>query len=106
MYRQWALKLLVVVCWFGTASSAGTADPALSPTNIFAPASTPANTIFGLSIFVLAVTATIFVIVFSLLAYGSEAAHGRNAYASVQGLSQVVSITRQWGRDASTSVEP
>ena len=69
MYRQWALKLLVVVCWFGTASSAGTADPALSPTNIFAPASTPANTIFGLSIFVLAVTATIFVIVFSLLAY-------------------------------------
>jgi cytochrome c oxidase subunit 2 len=69
MYRQWALKLLVVICWFGTASSAGTADPPLSPTNIFAPASTPANTIFGLSIFVLAVTATIFVIVFSLLAY-------------------------------------
>jgi len=41
----------------------------LSPTNIFAPASTPADTIFGLSIFVLAVTATIFVVVFSLLLY-------------------------------------
>ena len=41
----------------------------LSPTNIFAPASTPADTIFGLSIFVLAVTATIFIVVFSLLLY-------------------------------------
>jgi cytochrome c oxidase subunit II len=41
----------------------------LSPTNIFAPASTPADTIYGLSIFVLAVTATIFVVVFSLLLY-------------------------------------
>lgn len=43
--------------------------PPLSPTNIFAPASTPADSIFGLSMFVLEVTATIFVVVFSLLAY-------------------------------------
>ena len=69
MYRQWALNLMVVLWWLGTASFAGGADPPLSPTNIFAPASTPANTIFGLSVFVLAVTATIFVVVFSLLAY-------------------------------------
>jgi cytochrome c oxidase subunit 2 len=41
----------------------------LSSTNIFAPASTPAHTIFGLSIFVLIVTAIIFVVVASLLAY-------------------------------------
>jgi cytochrome c oxidase subunit 2 len=41
----------------------------VSPTNIFAPASTPAQSIFGLSVFVLAVTAVIFAIVFSLLAY-------------------------------------
>ena len=41
----------------------------MNPTNIFAPASTPAQSIFGLSIFVLAVTGAIFVIVFSLLAY-------------------------------------
>jgi cytochrome c oxidase subunit 2 len=41
----------------------------LSPTNIFAPASTPAQSIFDLSIFVLAVTAVIFIVVFSLLAY-------------------------------------
>lgn len=40
-----------------------------SPTNIFAPASTPANSIFGLALFVLAITATIFIIVVSLLAY-------------------------------------
>jgi cytochrome c oxidase subunit 2 len=41
----------------------------LSPTTIFSPVSTPADTIFGLSIFVLWVTAAIFVVVFSLLAY-------------------------------------
>jgi cytochrome c oxidase subunit 2 len=40
-----------------------------SPTSIFAPVSTPAHLIFGLSQFVLMVTAVIFVIVFSLLVY-------------------------------------
>ena len=40
-----------------------------SPTNIFAPASTPAGSIFGLSIFVLVTVAAIFVVVFALLAY-------------------------------------
>jgi cytochrome c oxidase subunit 2 len=44
-------------------------DPSLSPTNIFAPVSTPAQSIFDLSRFVLMVTAAIFVVVFSLLAY-------------------------------------
>jgi len=43
----------------------------LSPTNIFAPISTPADTIFGLSMFVLAVTGAIFVVVFSLLVYAA-----------------------------------
>lgn len=45
------------------------AVPSLSPTNIFAPASTPAQSIFDLSLFVLEVTAAIFLVVFSLLAY-------------------------------------
>ena len=45
------------------------AHPPLSPTNIFAPLSTPAQSIFDLSLFVLMVTAAIFVVVFSLLAY-------------------------------------
>jgi cytochrome c oxidase subunit II len=47
------------------------ADPTrlTSPTNIFAPASTPAKSIFGLSLFVLAVTGAIFLVVFILLLY-------------------------------------
>ena len=43
----------------------------MSPTSIFAPVSTPASTIFGLSMFVLVVTGAIFVVVFSLLAYAT-----------------------------------
>jgi len=39
------------------------------PTNIFAPASTPAESIFGLSLFVLLTVAGIFIVVFTLLAY-------------------------------------
>jgi cytochrome c oxidase subunit 2 len=39
------------------------------PTNIFAPVSTPGESIFGLSIFVLLTVAAIFVVVFALLAY-------------------------------------
>jgi cytochrome c oxidase subunit 2 len=45
------------------------AVPPLSPTNIFAPVSTPAHSIFGLSLFVLLVTGAIFVTVFTLLWY-------------------------------------
>ena len=41
----------------------------MSPTNIFTPVSTPADSIFGLSIFVLLNVAAIFIIVFALLAY-------------------------------------
>src|ERR1700753_600688 len=41
----------------------------MSPTSIFAPSSTPAHSIFGLSLYVLGVTAFIFVVVFSLLVY-------------------------------------
>jgi heme/copper-type cytochrome/quinol oxidase subunit 2 len=40
-----------------------------SPTNIFAPASTPAKMVGHLSVFVLAITGIIFVVVFTLLAY-------------------------------------
>lgn len=45
------------------------ASPLSSPTNIFAPASTPAQTIFDLSLMVIAIAAAIFVIVGGLLAY-------------------------------------
>ena len=43
----------------------------LSPTDIFAPASTPAQSIFELSVFVWATAAAIFLVVFCLLAYAS-----------------------------------
>lgn len=58
---------LLIICPV-SAAFAHPAEP-LSPTNIFAPASTPANSIFGLSLFVVAVTAAIFVTVFTLLVY-------------------------------------
>jgi len=51
----------------------------LSPTSIFAPVSTPARSIFGLSIFVLAVTAAIFVVVFTLLFYSVVKFRKRNS---------------------------
>jgi cytochrome c oxidase subunit II len=62
-------KALVVFC--GTATVALAEAPSWSPTNIFAPASTPAQSIFGLSVFVLAVTGAIFAVVFGLLAYAT-----------------------------------
>ena len=50
-------------------SFAQDASPALSPTSIFSPVSTPAKSIFDLSIFVLAVAGVIFAVVFTLLVY-------------------------------------
>jgi cytochrome c oxidase subunit II len=64
------LQMFSVV--FYSIAAAAAADPTapfMSPTNIFAPVSTPAKSIFGLSLFVLAVTGAIFVVVFILLAY-------------------------------------
>jgi cytochrome c oxidase subunit II len=42
-----------------------------SPTDIFAPVSTPAESIFGLSLFVVSITGGIFVVVAALLAYSA-----------------------------------
>jgi len=68
--------------------------PFLSPTNIFAPASTPAQSILDLSVFVLEVTAAVFVVVFSLLAYAVVKFRKRNTAdgrepAQVYGSSQL-----------------
>src|SRR3984885_6349201 len=61
---------LLAVFWLQAASAfAEAADSPLSPTSIFSPASTPAQSIFDLSIFVLEVTAAIFIVVFGLLVY-------------------------------------
>jgi len=45
------------------------ARPTLSPTDIFAPVSTPAQSIFDLSLLVLAISAAIFIVVSGLLTY-------------------------------------
>ncbi|HET7892348.1 MAG TPA: cytochrome c oxidase subunit II [Candidatus Sulfotelmatobacter sp.] len=58
----------MILTWSACPAFAGATAP-LSPTNIFAPASTPARSIFGLSLFVLAVTGAIFLVVFTLLLY-------------------------------------
>src|SRR5437868_14362945 len=65
---QSVTKALVLLCG-SVAAFAEPSQPPLSPTNIFAPVSTPAQSIFDLSVFVLIVTAAIFVVVFSLLVY-------------------------------------
>jgi cytochrome c oxidase subunit 2 len=67
-YTRGAPKVIIPLSLSMTAFAQAGAH-SLSPTNIFAPVSTPADMIFGLSVFVLAVTATIFVVVFSLLLY-------------------------------------
>jgi cytochrome c oxidase subunit II len=59
-----------------SAASAAASEPA-SPTNIFAPASTPARSIAQLSMLVLAITGLIFIVVFTLLAYSIVKFRGR-----------------------------
>jgi len=59
----------ILVCVGCAGAAFASAGPGFSPTNIFAPASTPAKSIFGLSLFVLAVTGAIFLVVFTLLLY-------------------------------------
>ncbi len=68
--KMGVLQTFLGVFWSAaTAAATEPAGPPLSPTNIFAPVSTPAQSIFELSRFVLMVTAAIFIVVFSLLAY-------------------------------------
>jgi len=70
--RSWlGFSALILAAIFSAAGSAlaDSHSPDLSPTNIFAPDSTPAHSIFRLSMFGLEVEGAIFVVVFSLLAY-------------------------------------
>lgn len=63
-----ALPILVLLAAAAPGPSVIAGGP-LSPTNIFAPDSTPAHSIYRLSLFELEILAAVFVIVFSLLAY-------------------------------------
>lgn len=65
-----------------------------SPTNIFAPAATPSHDILGLSIFVLAITGAIFIIVsglllYALLRYRSRPGDGNQEPPQVYGSNQI-----------------
>jgi cytochrome c oxidase subunit 2 len=65
---NWYVLGSQILVWSCEAATAfGETTP--SPTNIFAPVSTPAKSIFGLSLFVLAATGAIFLVVFILLLY-------------------------------------
>lgn len=85
---------LVLCCAFAAVACADPPHSPLSPTNIFAPESTPAQSILDLSRFVIGVTAVIFVIVFSLLAFAvvryrkSKTSDGREP-AQVYGSTQL-----------------
>jgi cytochrome c oxidase subunit 2 len=62
-------RALLALCASPIAALADPSRSPWSPTNIFAPVSTPAQSIFDLSRFVLIVTGAIFLVVFTLLAY-------------------------------------
>jgi len=72
------MSVLTLLFCFTTVASAGLP---VSSTSILAPASTPAKTIFDLSIFVLTVTALIFIVVCGLLVYSVVKFRGRRVDA-------------------------
>jgi cytochrome c oxidase subunit II len=73
--------LRVTLLSTATAAAAEPASQTTGLTNIFAPESTPAKSIFDLSLFVLAITAVIFIIVFTLLVYAVVKFRSRGADA-------------------------
>jgi cytochrome c oxidase subunit 2 len=88
------IKNTVPIFCTAVAAWANPASPPLSPTNIFAPASTPADMISTLSYLVLTVTGAIFVTVFCLLLwavvnYREKASSSPGEPAQVYGSTQV-----------------
>src|SRR5215510_335531 len=89
-----AIRVVALLICFTTLAGAASPGSLLSSTNIFAPASTPAKTIFDLSVFVLSITALIFVVVgtllvYSLLKFRSRAADAGREPAQVYGRTQI-----------------
>ena len=73
--RRLTLAIALILC-----AASGVAQQTAAgseSTSIFAPTSTPATAIYRLSLFVLAVTGTIFVIVFGMLVYAAVKFRGR-----------------------------
>jgi cytochrome c oxidase subunit 2 len=72
------LAQAILLLWSAmTVPASGQMGPASHGTSIFAPASTPAQSIADLSAFVLAITGIIFIVVFALLAYSVVKFRGR-----------------------------
>jgi cytochrome c oxidase subunit II len=89
-----ALQTAAAVFWSMTAAAATATAPSTGLENIFAPESTPAKSIFDFSLFVLAITAVIFVVVFTLLVYAvvkfrSRAGDADREPAQVYGSTQI-----------------
>jgi len=77
-----AIQIIVLLFLSVSAAlAAETAAPSTGLENIFAPESTPAKSIFDLSIFVLSITGIIFVVVFTLLVYSLAKFHATPANA-------------------------
>src|SRR5215470_1879475 len=88
-----AVGMFALLLWSITAAAA-TRPSSTTLTNIFAPETTPAKSIFNLSMFVLAVTGIIFVVVITLLVYSvvkfrGTAADADREPAQVYGSSQI-----------------
>ncbi len=89
-----ALQIFAFLFFVLATSAAKTAGSSTGLTNIFAPESTPAKAIFNLSVFVLVITAIIFVVVFTLLVYSvtkfrGNAANADREPAQVYGSTQI-----------------
>jgi len=69
--------LALFFLFMATAAAATLADPATGLTNIFDPESTPAKSIFDVSVLVLVITGIIFVVVCTLLVYSIVKFRGR-----------------------------
>lgn len=87
------LRVFALMVWLTATASADTAN-STGLTSIFAPESTPAKTIFNLSVFVLVITAIIFVVVFTLLVYSvakfrGNASNADREPAQVYGSTQI-----------------
>jgi cytochrome c oxidase subunit 2 len=75
--RPGPLRFFTALLWLTTAAGAQQTAGTTRLESIFAPESTPAKSIFDLSIFVIAITAVIFIVVSALLVYSVVKFRGR-----------------------------
>ena len=94
MLTRSAIRVFALFAYVAAAAAAQPSGSPLSSTSIFAPETTPAKSILGLSAFVLAVTVVIFVVVAGLIVYAiikfrDRAGHAEREPAQVYGSTQI-----------------